>query len=159
MFIEITIKELVFCNLESITETNILMCFSKYSIGVCKIFRNRLKELRESNNITQKELAAALDMTPAAIGLYEQGRRLPDLNILLKIADYFNVSVDYLLGRTEVTWLRSKGNISVNRISFLGGEIILNSALSQFSTKQKKALTKAIEAILEIAQIINDNKI
>lgn len=58
----------------------------------------RLKELRTSINMSQAELAEALGISPAAVGMYESGSRLPKYEILEKIADYFNVSIDYLRG-------------------------------------------------------------
>ncbi len=57
-----------------------------------------LKEFLEQNDMTQKELAQALDITPAALGNYVRNIREPDYNTLLKIADFFHVSTDTLLG-------------------------------------------------------------
>lgn len=65
------------------------------------MFHKRIKEERELNKLTQKELAEKIDVTPATIGLYEQGRRTPDYNILVNIANILDVSTDYLLGRTD----------------------------------------------------------
>ena len=56
------------------------------------------KALRGRKNITQAELAAVLEVSPAAVGLWEQGRRQPDSDMLVKIANFFGVSTDYLLG-------------------------------------------------------------
>lgn len=58
-----------------------------------------LKELRQYKSITQSDLGKALNISPSAIGMYEQGRREPDAEILVKIADFFDVTTDYLLGR------------------------------------------------------------
>jgi len=58
--------------------------------------KNRYKELREEFSLTQKQLAEILDLTPAAIGLYEQGRREPDLETLEKMAECFSVSIYYV---------------------------------------------------------------
>ena len=49
----------------------------------------------------QKDLAKYLNITTSAYGYYEQGKRNPDIEILRKLADYFDVSTDYLLGRTN----------------------------------------------------------
>ena len=59
-----------------------------------------LKRLREEKEMTQAELGKALEISPSAIGMYEQGRRTPDIPTLKKIASYFNVSLDYLLGNS-----------------------------------------------------------
>ena len=59
----------------------------------------KLKELREASNITQIELAKILNVSNTTISNWERGYREPDINSLIKIADYFNVSLDYLLNR------------------------------------------------------------
>lgn len=64
-------------------------------------FPKILRELRKEKELYQKDIAQALDLTTSAIGFYEQGKRKPDLDILEQLASYFNVSVDYLLGRTN----------------------------------------------------------
>lgn len=61
----------------------------------------RLKEMREHKGLTQRGLAKELNVSPSAIALYETNRRHPDNDMLKKIADHFNTSVDYLLGRTN----------------------------------------------------------
>ncbi|MBU3189606.1 cobalamin-dependent protein [Clostridium bowmanii] len=65
-------------------------------------FCNRLKNLRVENNLLQKDLAEMLALAQTTIANYEQGKRFPDEEMLLKIADFFNVSLDYLLGRSEI---------------------------------------------------------
>lgn len=62
---------------------------------------NRIKELRKRKNITQVRLAIDLGTSQNNISRYESGEREADYATLIKIADYFNVSVDYLLNRTE----------------------------------------------------------
>ena len=61
----------------------------------------RLKELRKKKGISQLRLATDLNTTQNTISRYETGEREPGIDELIKIADYFNVSVDYLIGRTE----------------------------------------------------------
>ncbi|MGB9780652.1 helix-turn-helix domain-containing protein [Caldanaerobacter sp.] len=63
---------------------------------------NRIKDLRAEKGISQNELAKALGLTQQAISAYENGLREPDLETLQKIADFFNVSIDYLLGRSDI---------------------------------------------------------
>ena len=64
-------------------------------------FKNRLLELRKERNISQKELAFSLGITTGAVANYEVGSRTPRVNDLIKMADFFGVSIDYLLGRTN----------------------------------------------------------
>lgn len=61
----------------------------------------RLIELRKKQKITQQTIADYLGITRPAYTAYERGSRQPDYEILEKIADYYKVSVDYLLGRTN----------------------------------------------------------
>ena len=61
----------------------------------------RLRALREQRNISQLKLALDLNMNQNTISRYETGVREADYSTLIKIADYFNVSIDYLLERTE----------------------------------------------------------
>ncbi|MBQ8383047.1 MAG: helix-turn-helix transcriptional regulator [Clostridia bacterium] len=61
----------------------------------------RLKELRKQRKISQLKLAMDLNMNQNSISRYETGEREADYETLIKFADYFDVSVDYLLERTE----------------------------------------------------------
>jgi transcriptional regulator with XRE-family HTH domain len=64
-----------------------------------KTFGNIIRDLRKQKGITQKELAQSLQLSESTIGMYERNERQPDYNTLIRIADYFNVSTDFLLGR------------------------------------------------------------
>jgi len=57
-----------------------------------------LKELRIKNKKTQQEVAKDLNLSTITYNRYETNKREPDINTLIKLADYFNVSVDYLIG-------------------------------------------------------------
>ena len=61
----------------------------------------RIKELRKSKNISQIKLGMDLNMSQNTISRYETGEREPSISDLIRIADYFGVSVDYLLERTD----------------------------------------------------------
>lgn len=60
--------------------------------------QNRIKEIRQEKNLSQTDIAKALGVTRQAISLYEKGDREPKLETWQKLADFFNVPVDYLLG-------------------------------------------------------------
>lgn len=64
-------------------------------------FASRLKELRISKNLTMESLAKDLNTTRATISNFENEQRKPSLDMVIKIADYFQVSIDYLVGRTD----------------------------------------------------------
>ena len=66
-----------------------------------KKFNERLRELREENNLTQTNLAKELLIDQRSLSFYEIGKYEPNLDTLKRIAIYFNVSTDYLLGLTD----------------------------------------------------------
>ena len=63
----------------------------------------RIKELRQANNIKQAELARAINVSQATMSEYETGKYEPDIETLKKIADYFDVTVDYIVGGNRVS--------------------------------------------------------
>ena len=66
------------------------------------MFGQKLKKLRESDNISQVKFAKEIGFSQASIAAWENGTREPGLETLLKIALYFNVSVDYLIGNKAI---------------------------------------------------------
>lgn len=66
------------------------------------MFPERLKSLRKEGKMKQNELAGLLGMAQNTISQYEQGLREPDNDTLKTISDIFNVSIDYLLGKTDI---------------------------------------------------------
>lgn len=71
-----------------------------------KILGTKLKQLRDEKKLTQEAFGEEVGLTRSAIGMYENGNRLPNIELLCRIADAFDVSVDWLLGRESA--LRSK---------------------------------------------------
>lgn len=63
--------------------------------------KNRLRELRETRKLYQKDMAQLLNVAVSTYSYWEKGTYEPDQEVLTKLADFFNVSVDYLLGREE----------------------------------------------------------
>ena len=68
----------------------------------------RLKELRTQRKLSQLKIAIDLNMNQNSISRYENGEREADYATLIKFADYFNVSLDYLLGRTDIKNMAEK---------------------------------------------------
>ncbi len=66
-------------------------------------FSENMKKLRLERKITQSELAKAIGVSPSTVGMYETGEREPNFETEEKIADFFNVSLDYLRGKKENT--------------------------------------------------------
>lgn len=65
------------------------------------VFAEKLRYLIDCQDIKLKTLAPKLDISPSTLSNYTQGTREPDYEVLVRIADYFGVSTDYLLGREE----------------------------------------------------------
>ena len=65
-------------------------------------FMTRLYDLREEKNMKQKDIATMLNIKPSAISKYEKGIAQPSIPTLIKIAEIFNISIDYLLGLSSV---------------------------------------------------------
>ena len=63
--------------------------------------KERIREMRRQNGLTQAELAVKLGISASAVGMYEQGRREPDHEILRRMASVFHCSIDYLVGAPE----------------------------------------------------------
>lgn len=71
-----------------------MMITGDYMIG------ERLKAARMELGISQKDLAKKLDITPAAVSMYESGNRLPSMELFIKLVDVLNVSADEILGKS-----------------------------------------------------------
>lgn len=65
------------------------------------VFNERLKEIRQTKKVTQKAVALAIDITDRYYQELEYGNKEPTLSKLLALADFFDVSLDYLVGRTD----------------------------------------------------------
>ena len=62
---------------------------------------NNIKELRKSKRMTQRDLAEAMKVSQQTVGAWETERAIPGADTLSELADYFNVTTDYLLGRPD----------------------------------------------------------
>ena len=65
-------------------------------------FAQRVKQLRKNKHLTGEQLGNILGITKTGISYWENGRSVPDNEMLLKLADFFDVSIDYLLGKTDI---------------------------------------------------------
>lgn len=103
-----------------------------------------LRDLREKHNYTQRELAKALNITPACLSKYETGRSTPSPDMPIKIADTFNVSVDYLLGRNSLQFdykmLNEKFYKNITVFDAINSIVKLNPARRKFFIEQLRIL-------------------
>lgn len=110
-------------------------------------FADRLKQLREEASLSQNELAQFLKTTRSRISMYEQGQREPDFEMQETIADYFNVDLDYIMGRTSI-----RKSISVNLLDENGNIDDFTKDAINFYTKYlsaDKKTRKMIDMLLE----------
>ena len=63
---------------------------------------NRIKSLREEYGMTQQELADKIDGAKSTIAMYEKGDRKPSMEVLIKLSEIFDCSIDYLLGKSDI---------------------------------------------------------
>lgn len=126
-------------------------------------FGERLQELRKQKKITRDELAKALKLSYSAIAKYETNVRKPDQDTLKKIADFFDVTVDYLLGRSNHRKLTKKDEKDISKIIeetkqkienteglMLDGEIL--------GPEDIESIINAMRVGLEMAKIKNKEK-
>lgn len=66
------------------------------------VIGERIKELRLEKKVTQKEIAEGIGVSPVSVQRFEYGSVRPSLDTLIALADYFDVSLDYLVGRSDV---------------------------------------------------------
>lgn len=91
-------------------------------------FSERLRQLRTARDLSQMDFAKLIGMSKSSINMYERGEREPGLETLEKIADYFNIDMDYLLGKTDVVnkglWTHAPDNIipfpSMDKLPLIG---------------------------------------
>lgn len=79
----------------------------------------RLKKLREAKGLNQQGLAMALGLSQSTISFYETGERKPDLEALIQLADFFGVSIDYLIGRSNIKRSQMENEYTAEDLNFL----------------------------------------
>ena len=117
---------------------------------------NRIKELRECRNISQEELATALDTTQQSISLYESGDREPKLKIWQKLADFFKVSVPYIQGFDEhksnrLKKLRDKKRVSQGDLAKATG--LTRQAISNYENNERNPNEKIWQQLAKYFQV------
>lgn len=132
-------------------------------------FRNVLRFLRKNNNLTQSDLANALGLKFSTISMYERGDRQPDFEIAEAIADYFNVSMDFLHGRTlnpsRLDYINSQNNgnflpLTVFNMEGVDGAHTINLNMDNFKeindliSEVRDMPPEKIQAILQLIKTL-----
>ncbi len=112
-------------------------------------FAERLKTLREKYGFNQTQLADALGCVRVTIGYYEKGERSPDIEFLSKIADFFDVTTDYLLGKNDLPTMESE---AIHRQTGLSEEAIKHLSATWFFATHKRN----VEFDLPLDQLKNE---
>ncbi|KAB3533842.1 helix-turn-helix transcriptional regulator [Alkaliphilus pronyensis] len=118
-----------------------------------KPFPKALRELMEETKTTQPMLAKAIGVTRQAISLYCTGQSTPNIDIFVMIADYFNVSFDYLLGRSAA---KNRENIDIQQRTGLSEGAIENICMLTNMLYSYKETNNTIEFTLEPKDILNE---
>lgn len=108
---------------------------------------NRIRELREQRNLKQIDLAKAINVRQNTLSTWETGRYEPDLEMLSRLANYFDVSVDYLLGREGMVEQKKEAATPKD-----GGPADEDARLFNLLRKSDPDLKKAMIEFLEKAQ-------
>lgn len=111
---------------------------------------NRLKELRLEKNLLQSDIAKVIKKSDRAVGLYERGERDMGTDTLAILADFFDVSIDYLLGKTDV---RKQEKIKLDDI-----DLAFASGVKGLNDKNKETLKSIMEGLLAKQKMENDTK-
>lgn len=123
-----------------------------------RAFVSKLKELREEKGLQQKELAELLNVSKSTISGWEVGRNEPQQEILIKIANVFEVTTDYLLGREDdfgnVTI--TSGNVSGNGNTINSNNTIHARTVAQLSESDAELLKKYHAAPDKIKKAIKE---
>lgn len=109
-----------------------------------KSFGERLRGLREAAGWTQVDLARRLSLDRSTVACYEAGRRTPDVHTAARIAALFGVSVDYLLGRTDVRQPAAPSRTSDDEL-----ERAIVALRGQLSPEDREEILKFIEWVKE----------
>ena len=119
------------------------------------MFGKRLKELREHKNLLQKELAAELNVTMQTISGWEISRTTPDYDTLVKIANFFNVSIDYLLGNEGKA---HKLELEISEKDALKNALIENGYMNKGEDLTDAELKKLMEFVKTNKKYIKESK-
>lgn len=117
------------------------------------MFGKTLRQLRKQKGVTQAELAAILNLDASSISKYEKADVSPSADILLKIAQYFDVPTDYLLGLPD----KQKAPNS-NELDAIPGMKELEDVMSRLSDAGRETLLQQARALQSLEQSLKDQK-
>lgn len=128
-------------------------------MDVTKAFATRLKILREEKGLSQDELGKAIGISRGSISFYEKQSRTPDITVLAKVSNFFDVSLDYLLGFADSRSLH--GVIAENETGLSEDTTnAIKDYKTAYSPEEIKILNLLIQAeeIMDICELINESR-
>ena len=120
-------------------------------------FPKRLKELRLANGLTQKDLAKAIEVGRTTISEYESGKIVPKQEGLLKIANHFNVSVDYLTGVSDDPATRKQNESDLDSLLNTIHHILLDEYDTPVTYEGEKLSSKQKIIVDQLIEQLRDN--
>ena len=115
-------------------------------------FRERLKELRRQRGVSQAVLAERLGMSKSTIGAYETGDITPSLEALNALADYFNVDINYLLGKEDISMYYLDPEVAQ-----MAQELYARPEMKVLFDASRKATKEDIEAVASLLNKLSNN--
>lgn len=119
-------------------------------------FAQRLKTLRKERGITQQQLADGVGISKGGLSYYENSGRTPDISILERFADFFGVTTDYLLGRTNAQTQKAKLQAVCNYTGLSDKSVNLLADLKGTSPAQLRVINFLLEQAAEDMDIVYD---
>ncbi len=107
-------------------------------------FNERIKQLRERESLTQAQMAKILDITKSGYVKYERGEREPRYGVLVALSQYFDVTIDYLLGKSE------EENPYISNVSRIG-DVVQSDRFIKLHGSNSKSVQKMISDLIDIA--------
>ena len=111
---------------------------------------NRLRELRIENGYLQSDVAKVINKSDRVVGFYESGERDPNSETWKILADFYNVSIDYLMGKSDV---RNPQNIKLDDM-----DIAFASGLKGLNKENQETLKNIMDGLLAKQEIENKKK-
>ena len=111
---------------------------------------NRIKELRIEKGLLQSDVAKYLGKSERIVGFYERGERDPNTDTLIKLSELFNVSIDYILGKSDI---KVSQKINLNDI-----DIAFASGIKGLNKENQETLKNIMEGLLAKQELDDDKK-
>lgn len=106
---------------------------------------DRIKKLREENGLMQQDVCNTLDIEQSTLANYENNHRVPKTDILIKIANYYGVSLDFLVGMTDNRFNSYKGCLKDLNKFLQRSEIIFDGDTYKLTDEDRDLILKALE--------------